>query len=100
MQSLNLLYLKIYYLFVVINKVLRFAQVCYLFQFIIALIAWSNPCQCFGPYSLIEDAEEKMTSAHNSQEIIRVPSREQTPLQDGNVHTYGSLWEDKKAPIV
>lgn len=73
---------------------------CTLAAFIIALIAWINPCQCFGPYSLIEDAEDKMSSTQNSQEIIRVPSREQTPLQDGNVHTYGSLWEDKKAPIV
>ncbi|GFX89217.1 MFS-type transporter SLC18B1 [Trichonephila clavipes] len=69
-------------------------------NFFIALIAWINPCMCFGPHSLIEDAEEKIASAQNSQEILRVPSREQTPLQDGQVHSYGSLWEDKKSPEV
>ncbi|GIY94138.1 hypothetical protein CEXT_358261 [Caerostris extrusa] len=69
---------------------------CTLAAFFVALIAWINPWQCFGPHSLIEDAEEKLASAHNSQEVIRDPSREQTPLQDGQVHSYGSLWEDKK----
>ncbi|PRD38284.1 UNVERIFIED_CONTAM: Slc18b1 [Trichonephila clavipes] len=73
---------------------------CTLAAFFIALIAWINPCMCFGPHSLIEDAEEKIASAQNSQEILRVPSREQTPLQDGQVHSYGSLWEDKKSPEV
>ncbi|GFT97923.1 MFS-type transporter SLC18B1 [Nephila pilipes] len=73
---------------------------CTLAAFFVALIAWINPCMCFGPHSLIEDAEEKMASAQDSQEIIRVPSREQTPLQDGQVHSYGSLWEDKKNPEV
>ncbi|XP_054718055.1 MFS-type transporter SLC18B1-like [Uloborus diversus] len=73
---------------------------CTFAAFLVALVAWCNPCMCFGPYSLIEDAEEKLASNHSSQEIIRVPSREQTPLQDGNVHTYGSLWEDKKNPVV
>ncbi|XP_035210333.1 MFS-type transporter SLC18B1-like isoform X2 [Stegodyphus dumicola] len=74
---------------------------CTLAAFLVALVAWWNPCECFGPYSLIEDAEEKLaSSAENSEETDRVPSREQTPLQDGNVHTYGSLWEDKKNPVV
>ncbi|GIY66998.1 MFS-type transporter SLC18B1 [Caerostris darwini] len=73
---------------------------CTLAAFFVALIAWINPWQCFGPHSLIEDAEEKLASAHNSHEVIRDPSREQTPLQDGQVHSYGSLWEDKKDPEV
>lgn len=73
---------------------------CTLGAFFIGLIAWINPCMCFGPHSLVEDAEEKIASAQNSQEVLRVPSREQTPLQDGQVHSYGSLWEDKKNPEI
>ncbi|CAL1297559.1 unnamed protein product [Larinioides sclopetarius] len=73
---------------------------CTLASFCVALIAWINPCGCFGPHSLVEDAEEKLASAEHSQEVNRVPSREQTPLQDGQVHSYGSLWEDKKNPEV
>ncbi|KAG8192957.1 hypothetical protein JTE90_028080 [Oedothorax gibbosus] len=76
--------------------------VCTLAAFFVALVAWFNPCLCFGPYSLIEDAEEKLatSSSETSQEVIRVPSREHTPLSEAHVNTYGSLWEDKKNPVV
>ncbi|CAL1297558.1 unnamed protein product [Larinioides sclopetarius] len=68
-----------------------FMAFCTLAVFCVALIAWINPYGWFGPLSVVDDAQEKISSAEHSQEVNCIPSSEQTPLQDWQVNSYGSL---------